>query len=113
MLLTLWILFAVLTRSSLTSAYSVTYIMLLYRSSLHGRGLNRFWSNVEGYQGPLLVLISAASQCTREDNTTEKRKWTIGALTQQGFENGDLFYGNSGHLYALSPVFHAYSSIGM
>ncbi|XP_071698531.1 uncharacterized protein [Rutidosis leptorrhynchoides] len=76
---------------------------LLYRSSLHGKGLNRFWSNVEGYNGPILVIISA----TFEDHT-----WTIGALSHQGFENKDTFYGTSGSLYAISPVFHHFTSSG-
>lgn len=86
--------------------------MLLCRSSLHGRGLNRFCSNVEGYQGPLLMLISAHLEGAPEGSTTE-RKWIIGALTHQGFENRDTFYGSSGNLYAIHPVFHAYSSTGM
>ncbi|PON70764.1 TLDc domain containing protein [Parasponia andersonii] len=84
---------------------------LLYRSSLHGRGLNRFWSNVEGYQGPLLMLISARLDGAPEGSTTET-KWTMGALTQQGLENRDTFYGSSGNLYAIHPVFHSYSSTG-
>ncbi|XP_024020557.1 uncharacterized protein LOC21388606 [Morus notabilis] len=84
---------------------------LLYRSSLHGRGLNRLWSNVEGYQGPLLMLISATSQAGHEGSTIES-KWVIGALTHQGFENKDVFYGNLGNLYAICPVFHAYSPTG-
>ncbi|KAK4387470.1 hypothetical protein Sango_2353600 [Sesamum angolense] len=79
---------------------------LLYRSSVHGKGLNRFWSNIEGYNGPLLLLIAA---CEEENKT---RRWIIGALTQQGFENKELFYGTSGNLYALSPVFHALLSSG-
>lgn len=81
---------------------------LLYRSNLHGRGLNRFWSNVEGYQGPLLILISATSG----DGSANKRNWIVGALTHQGFENRDLFYGSSGSLYAVSPVFHVYPPTG-
>ncbi|KAL2241974.1 uncharacterized protein LOC105159329 isoform X2 [Sesamum indicum] len=79
---------------------------LLYRSSVHGKGLNRFWSNIEGYNGPLLLLIAA---CEEENKT---RRWIIGALTHQGFENKELFYGTSGNLYALSPVFHALLSSG-
>lgn len=86
--------------------------MLLYRSSVHGRGLNRFWSNVEGYQGPSLLLISAHLEGAPEGSATE-RKWIIGALTQQGFENRDTFYGSSGNLYAIHPVFHTYPSTGM
>ncbi|KAK6115762.1 hypothetical protein DH2020_008031 [Rehmannia glutinosa] len=79
---------------------------LIYRSSVHGKGLNRFWSNVEGYNGPLLVLISASED---ESNT---RRWIIGALTHQGFENKEVYYGTSGSLYALSPAFHAILSSG-
>ncbi|MBA0577018.1 hypothetical protein Golob_024631 [Gossypium lobatum] len=84
---------------------------LLYRSSTHGKGLNRFWSNVEGYHGPLLVLISANSEDAYQDNN-KARKLIIGALTQQGFENKDTFYGSSGNLYAISPIFHVFSPSG-
>ncbi|XP_057974563.1 uncharacterized protein LOC131162273 [Malania oleifera] len=84
---------------------------LLYRSSLHGKGFNRFWSNIEGYSGSLLLLISASSVNTLEDNGNE-RKWIIGALTQQSFENRDIFYGSSGNLYALGPVFNAFLPTG-
>ncbi|WCJ35130.1 TLD-domain containing nucleolar protein [Euphorbia peplus] len=84
---------------------------LVYRSSRHGRGLNRFWSNIEGYHGPLLVLVSATSG-ESQDNGTNERKWVIGALTQQGFENKDAFYGASGSLYAICPVFHTYTHSG-
>ncbi|CAB4265605.1 unnamed protein product [Prunus armeniaca] len=84
---------------------------LLYRSSLHGRGLNRFWSNIEGYQGPLLMLFSATSG-DASDSRANERKWTVGALTNQGFENKDIFYGSSGNLYAISPVFHVYPPTG-
>ncbi|KAK2971475.1 hypothetical protein RJ640_020881 [Escallonia rubra] len=84
---------------------------LLYRSSLHGKGLNRFWSNVEGYNGPLLLVIAASSGDAHEGNKDVKR-WIIGALTHQGFENKDTFYGTSGCLYALSPVFHVLPSSG-
>lgn len=66
-----------------------------YRSSLQGKGLNRFWSNVEGCNGPLVMLIAA-----QEDNSNT-RKWIIGVLINQGFENREMFYGNSGSLYAI------------
>ncbi|KZV20147.1 hypothetical protein F511_01004 [Dorcoceras hygrometricum] len=79
---------------------------LLYRSSLDGKGLNRFWSNVEGYNGPLLMLISACEDANRAGS------WIIGALTNQGFENKETFYGNSGSLYTLSPVFQSLTSSG-
>ncbi|KAK8623300.1 hypothetical protein V6N13_118188 [Hibiscus sabdariffa] len=84
---------------------------LLYRSSAHGKGLNRFWSNVEGYHGPLLILISANSEEAYQDNS-KSRKWIVGALTQQGFENKDTYYGSSGNLYAISPIFHVFSPSG-
>lgn len=84
---------------------------LLYRSSLDGKGLNRFWSNVDGYHGPLLVLISATSGDINEGNNITRR-WIIGALTQQGFESKDVYYGSSGNLYAISPIFHAFSPSG-
>uniref|UniRef100_A0A7N0R9P9 TLDc domain-containing protein n=1 Tax=Kalanchoe fedtschenkoi TaxID=63787 RepID=A0A7N0R9P9_KALFE len=80
--------------------------ILLYRSSYHGKGMNRFWSNVEGYNGPVLILISACSEDTND------RRWIIGVQTQQGFENHDSFYGSSGCLYAVSPVFHAFAASG-
>ncbi|KAJ6306369.1 hypothetical protein OIU78_021645 [Salix suchowensis] len=84
---------------------------LIYRSSLHGKGLNRFWSNVEAYLGPLLILISATSGDANED-CTNSRKWVVGALILQGFENRDMFYGTSGTLYAIDPVFHMCSPSG-
>lgn len=77
-----------------------------FRSSIDGKGMNRFWSNVEGYNGPVLILISASS-----DNTEDKR-WIIGVHTQQGFENHNSFYGTSGCLYSVSPVFHAFPASG-
>nr|XP_043631063.1 uncharacterized protein LOC122602514 isoform X2 [Erigeron canadensis] len=76
---------------------------ILYRSSLHGKGLNRFWSNVEGYNGPILMLISAK---------LEDRSCIIGVLTHQAYENKDTFYGTSGSLYAISPVFDHFTSSG-
>lgn len=84
---------------------------LLYQSSLHGRGLNRFWSNIGGYKGPLLMLVSASKEDAHGGSSNVK-KWIIGALTENGFENKDLFYGSSGSLYAISPVFHVFPSAG-
>lgn len=82
------------------------------RSSLHGRALNRFWSNIEGYKGPLLILVSASSG-DEHGGSTNVQKWIVGALMQNGFENRDLFYGSSGSLYAISPVFLVFSSTGI
>lgn len=84
---------------------------LLYRSSFHGKGLNRFWSNVEGYNGPMLILV-AASLGDVHDGDGNVKKWILGALTHQAFENKDMFYGSSGSLYAISPVFNVLSSSG-
>ncbi|KAF7004043.1 hypothetical protein CFC21_019298 [Triticum aestivum] len=77
---------------------------LLYRSSLHGKGLSRFWSCVEGYKGPALILLSAFSNSGSE-NVDAGRKWGIGVLTEDGFENKDTFYGSSGFLCATYPIF--------
>lgn len=52
-------------------------------------------------------MLIAASEVSNE-----ARRWIIGALTHQGFENKDTFYGNYGSLYALSPVFNAFPSSG-
>ncbi|XP_031496019.1 uncharacterized protein LOC116261421 isoform X1 [Nymphaea colorata] len=79
---------------------------LLYRSSIHGKGLNRFWSNIDGYQAPLLMLVAASTSDAHEDNISS-RQWVIGVLVQQGFENRDVYYGSPGFIYALHPSFHA------
>ncbi|WJX34624.1 hypothetical protein P8452_22723 [Trifolium repens] len=84
---------------------------LIYRSSTHGRGLNRFWSHVEGYHGPLLILIAASSGNDHEGNSAI-RKFILGALTNEGLENKDIFYGTTGCLYSLSPVFHVFPPSG-
>ncbi|KAI3930580.1 hypothetical protein MKX01_037026 [Papaver californicum] len=65
---------------------------LLYRSSVHGKGMNRLWSNVEGYNGPLLILVSASCTETGDVDPSADR-WIIGVLTDQGLENKDVFYG--------------------
>ncbi|XP_008667368.1 putative TLD family protein isoform X1 [Zea mays] len=77
---------------------------LLYRSSVHGKGLSRFWSCVEGYKGPMLILLSAFSKGGGE-NVDSDRRWVIGVLTEEGFENKDTFYGSSGFLCAAHPIF--------
>ncbi|XP_077220878.1 TLD-domain containing nucleolar protein [Tasmannia lanceolata] len=84
---------------------------LLYRSSLHGKGLSRFWSNVEGYHGSLLILI-AASSIDANESDSNAQSWVIGILTQQGLESRDAFYGSSGYLYAISPIFHVFPPSG-
>ncbi|CAD5191240.1 unnamed protein product [Musa acuminata subsp. malaccensis] len=79
----------------------------LYRSSIHGKGLSRFWSNVEGYNGPLIVLVSASSAESSEVDRSS-RGWVIGVLITQGFENRETFFGSSGYLFAISPIFHVF-----
>lgn len=99
-----------------TLSFIISYVCVVFfklcRSSAHGKGLNRFWSNVEGYHGPVLILISAISEDSHQD-CSKTKKWIIGALTQHGFENKDTFYGSSGNLYAISPIFHSFSPSGM
>ncbi|XP_020576338.1 uncharacterized protein LOC110021948 [Phalaenopsis equestris] len=84
---------------------------LLYRSSTHGKGLSRFWSVVEGYHGPLLFLFSGNSADSNDDKGS-KKKWVVGVLTEDGFQNSDVFYGSSAHLYAISPIFRVLSPTG-
>ncbi|KAI4975566.1 hypothetical protein ZWY2020_049173, partial [Hordeum vulgare] len=61
---------------------------LIYRSMLHGKGLSRFWSCVEGYKGPSLIPISTFSNAG-SNNVDEQRH----------------FYGSSGFLCATYPIF--------
>ena len=58
------------------------------------------------------MLVSASKEDARGGSTNVK-KWIIGALTENGFENKDLFYGSSGSLYAISPVFNVFPSAGI
>jgi hypothetical protein len=82
------------------------------RSSAHGRGLSRFWSCVEGYKGPALILLSAFSNGGSE-NVDANQRWGIGVLTEQGFENKDTFYGSSGFLCTTYPIFRMLLPSGM
>ncbi|KAJ3690586.1 hypothetical protein LUZ61_019750 [Rhynchospora tenuis] len=85
---------------------------LLYRSSLHGKGLSRFWSNVEGYTGPILLLISASLSNSSDADNRPSNKWIIGVLTEQGFENRDTYSGSSAYLFAIDPIFRAFPPLG-
>ncbi|CAA6655909.1 unnamed protein product [Spirodela intermedia] len=70
-------------------AISLTFEIL---SSFHGKGLSRFWSNVEGYQGPVLLVLAAKPADAAD---------------------GESSQGNHpGYLYALSPVFRIFSHSG-
>lgn len=77
---------------------------LLYRSSVHGKGLSRFWSCVEGYKGPVLILLSAFSR-SGGDNVDTDQRWGIGILTEEGLQNKDTFYGSSASLCSTYPIF--------
>ncbi|URD73323.1 TLDc [Musa troglodytarum] len=87
------------------------HILYVYLSSIHGKGLSRFWSNVEGYNGPLIVLVSASSAESSEVDRSSGG-WVIGVLTAQGFENRETFFGSSGYLFAISPIFHVFPPTG-
>ncbi|PKA48772.1 hypothetical protein AXF42_Ash018714 [Apostasia shenzhenica] len=100
-----------LCAASFPGLYSDTLNNLLYRSSTHGKGLSRFWSRVEGYRGPLLFLFSGNSSDSSAGISIERR-WVVGVLTEQGFEDRDTFYGSSAHLYAVCPIFRAFSPVG-
>ncbi|GLJ24300.1 hypothetical protein SUGI_0463610 [Cryptomeria japonica] len=96
-----------LMTSFMSVSHSKVLPDLVYRSSQHGKGMNRFWSQVDGYNGPLLVLISGSSMEEEHDNLV-CRKWIIGAFTNQGFENKDSFYGSFGCLFAVKPIFRSF-----
>lgn len=58
-----------------------------------------------------MILLSANSvDASKGDSSTGR--WVIGILTSQGFENKDTFFGSSGHLYAISPIFRVFSPSG-
>ncbi|XP_024375576.1 uncharacterized protein [Physcomitrium patens] len=91
---------------------STSYPTLLYRVSTHGRGISRFWTRVEGYKAPLLMLISGTS-IDYDKNEPSGAKWVVGVLVPGGFENKEVFYGNSGCcLFAISPFFLPLRSTG-
>lgn len=74
--------------------------------------MNRFWSNVEGYQGELLILVRANSIDSFKDGNGSK-DWVFSILTGQGIENQGKFYGNSGYLFAVNPIFRVFTPSGM
>ncbi|GMP44772.1 hypothetical protein CsSME_00013557 [Camellia sinensis var. sinensis] len=59
-----------------------------------------------------MLILVAASLGDVHDGDGNVKKWILGALTHQAFENKDMFYGSSGSLYAISPVFNVLSSSG-
>ncbi|XP_042009789.1 uncharacterized protein LOC121758458 isoform X2 [Salvia splendens] len=64
---------------------------LLYQSSVDGKGLNRFWSRVGGYNGPTLMLISACEQ------NSNARPWIIGR------EKNYVYSHSHGRAYEAKP----------
>lgn len=96
-----------LMESIMSVSHSSILPNLIYRSSQHGKGLNRFWSQVEGYNGPSLILVSGS---LKQDGSDQG--FIIGAFTNQGFENRDSFYGSSGALYAVKPLFRSFFPTG-
>eukprot|EP00250_Pteridium_aquilinum_P000904 c11084_g1_i1 orf=105-1715(+) len=90
---------------------------LLYRSSLHGTGMNRFWVHMEGYQGTVLMLVQGVTAHSVDDNTREElgeEKWLVGALVKEGFENKNCYYGSRGCcIFALDPVMQPFHPSGM
>lgn len=58
------------------------------------------------------MLVSGYSGDSHEANNRDK-KWVIGVLIQQGFESRDHFYGSTGNLYAVDPLFNAYLPSGI
>lgn len=91
-------------------------LCLLYRSSLHGWGMNRFWAHVEGYQGTVLLLIHGISlQNAEESMETDPadETWLLGAIVSDGFENKFSYYGSTGCcLFALDPVMQPFRCTG-
>ncbi|CAM6100499.1 unnamed protein product [Calypogeia fissa] len=97
----------------LTSSPECEYPNLLYRSSVNGRGMNRFWTCVQGYGGLTLFLVSASTTDEASSGTTQGQGFTLGALVPGGFTNKESFYGASGScLFSLDPVFLPMRSIG-
>lgn len=89
---------------------------LLYRSSVHGKGMNRLWRHVEGYRETVLMLIQGITTQSMESYATEKSEkemWLVGALVREGFENKSCYYGSRGCcIFALDPVMQSFRSTG-
>ncbi|BBM97548.1 protein MpOXR4 [Marchantia polymorpha subsp. ruderalis] len=93
----------------IVEAADVELPTLLYRSSLHGRGLNRFWTCVDGYRAPVIVLISAQTQ----EESSPGAVFVMGTLVSSGFENKESSYGASGCcLYSVEPLFCPFRTSG-
>ncbi|KAI5063497.1 hypothetical protein GOP47_0022044 [Adiantum capillus-veneris] len=90
---------------------------LLYRSSIHGKGMNRFWVHMEGYQGTVLMLIQGVTLHNMEDSLPDnlgEDQWLLGALVSEGFVNNSCFYGSRGCcIFALDPVMKPFRPTGI
>eukprot|EP00897_Mesotaenium_endlicherianum_P009832 jgi/Mesen1/8878/ME000530S08278 len=102
--------------SPIESSYSPPH--LLYRASLHGRGVNRFFARVEGYRGPVLLLLLCSTSASSQDMPSgeaavEGEQWVVGCMVPKGFDNKGAFYGLSGGcLLAVRPEFKPLRSTG-
>ncbi|KAH7280804.1 hypothetical protein KP509_36G015100 [Ceratopteris richardii] len=89
---------------------------LLYRSAIHGKGMNRFWVQMEGYNGAVLILIQGYTLNTSENNVSTdsaEEKWLLGAIVSDGFVNKNGFYGDRNCcIFSLQPVTHPFRPSG-
>eukprot|EP00271_Cylindrocystis_brebissonii_P015872 TRINITY_DN38923_c0_g1_i1.p1 TRINITY_DN38923_c0_g1~~TRINITY_DN38923_c0_g1_i1.p1 ORF type:complete len:626 (+),score=123.83 TRINITY_DN38923_c0_g1_i1:253-2130(+) len=90
---------------------------LLYRASLHGRGITRFFNRVQGYTDCTLMLLSAttvpSAGSTEDMEGTAGERWAMAAIVPTGFENRDTFYGGSSCcLVAMQPRFIPFRAQG-
>lgn len=104
------VVFGMQTRSDVWST-NIQTLDLSSRATLHGSGINRFWTRVEGYKGPLLMLMEATSE---EGGEEKSGKWVVGAFVPGGFDNKEVFYGSSSCcLFAVAPHLSPYRSTGL
>ncbi|THU64089.1 hypothetical protein C4D60_Mb01t22780 [Musa balbisiana] len=57
--------------------------------------------------GDFLYSSAESSEVDRSS-----RGWVIGVLITQGFENRETYFGSSGYLFAISPIFHVFPPSG-
>lgn len=112
--MTVSILAVIMTRIYANSFLTDMLCFLANRSSIHGRGMNRFWTCVQGYAGLILFLVSAHTTGEASTGTTDGQVFTLGALIPGGLSNKESFYGASGScVFSLDPVFLPLHSTGI
>lgn len=75
--------------------------------------MNRFWVNVEGYQGAALFLIQGSTSEETTAKSSETKTWLVGAFIKDGFESKLGYYGSKGCcIYALDPLIQVFRSTG-